>query len=624
MADQDKESNSKTVRTIVIILAVGLPSLNLYQAAFGIWEAYLTRAIHLILALVIIFLIYPIKVRTNQKWVNLACRTIDFLLASVTALIGLYIVTYYHELETRMGDATSLDIILGLVLLGLVLEATRRTTGLSLTVVTILLLIYTIFGRQFPGPLLHSGYTLAEIADFNFLSPEGVFGVPLGAVVVYIFAFIIFATFLAESGISDFFRDFSNALLGHTKGGAAKVAVISSALIGSITGSASANVMTTGSFTIPTMKKVGYTAVQAASIEAAASTGSQIMPPIMAAAGFILASYIGVPYIKVAVAATVPALLYFFSVGVSVHLLSAKHSIMGLPRDQLPVLKNVILRRGYLTIPIFAVVLLLYYGYSPMKAGFYAIITTIITSLFSKDTRIGVIKGFWAIEKSGRVIVPLIATCACAGILVSTILMSGLGMKMPWLISLLAGDNLLFSSFLAAVGALILGMGMTTTAAYVIAATLLAPPLINLGFPPLAAHIFLLYFAVINNVTPPVAIASYAAASLAESDLWETAISAFKLAIAGFIIPFFLIFNQSLLLQGSIWAIIHSLTTAIIGIISLSIGVQGYLYKQVTTWQRIVYVIAAFLLIHRLFVTDFLGVILVVSLVLSAYRERER
>ncbi|MDX1401905.1 MAG: TRAP transporter fused permease subunit, partial [Kiloniellales bacterium] len=581
MSEPAKGSAAKALEFAIVVLCAGLSLFNLYQAVFGIWEAYLTRALHLIWALVLIFLVYPLRLNTRRKWLNTACRAGDFLLTSVSASIGLYIMTYYHELEMRAGDPTTPDIILGLILIVLVLEATRRTLGLSLVVVSVVLLIYTIYGRMFPGPFIHSGFSLAEIVDLNFLSTEGIFGVPLGAVVVYIFVFIIFATFLAESGVSDFFRDFSSALLGHTRGGAAKVAVISSAFMGSITGSAAANVMTTGAFTIPAMKRLGYTAVQAASIEAAASTGGQIMPPIMAAAGFILASYIGVPYIQVAAAAVIPSLLYFFSVGVSVHLLSTRHAIMGMPRDQLPKLRSVLRRRGILTAPIFIVVWFLYYGHSPMKAGFYGILATIVASFFSKETRIGLVKGFWALEKSGRVILQLIATCACAGLIVSAIIMSGLGMKMPWLIRLFAGDNLLLSAALAGLGALILGMGMTTTAAYVIAATLLAPSLTHLGMSVLGAHLFLLYFAIINNVTPPVAIASYAAASLAESDLWKTAIRAFRLAIAGFIIPFFFLFDESLLLQGSVWSIAHSLVTSILGVISLSIGVEGYLFEEI-------------------------------------------
>jgi TRAP transporter 4TM/12TM fusion protein len=346
------------------------------------------------------------------------------------------------------------------------------------------------------------------------------------------------------------------------------------------------------------------------------------MPPIMAAAGFILASFVGVPYIKVAAAAAIPAILYFFSVGVSVHLISTKYSILGIPRNQIPALKGVILSRGILIVPIFVIIILLYYGFSPMKAGFYAIISSIVVSLFSKKTRIGLVRSFWILEKAGRSVLQLTATCACAGIIVSTIIMSGLGMKMPWLIKTLAGDSLLFSSALAALGALILGMGMSTTASYVLSATLLAPALTRLGLPELPVHLFLLYFGIINNVTPPVAIASYAAASVAESDLWQTAINAFKLAIAGFVIPFFFIFNQALLLEGPILSILRTTATAVLGVIALSVGVQGYCFNEISKLERLLFIFSAFLLIHKLWKTDLTGIVLMGALIFLSYRRK--
>lgn len=563
---------------LITIIAIGFSLFNFQQAYFGIWETYLNRGIHVCVALILVFLIYPIKVNTDKKFISKLACVFDYILIFFSLFIGIYITLHYKELQLQRGSATVLHLILAFIFIGLVFEATRRTIGLPLVVLSIVLLLYTIFGRSFPYPFLHSGFSLSEVADFGFLSTEGILGIPVGSVIQYVFIFIIFSAFITEAGITEFFKDFCNALLGSSLGGAAKVSVVASGLVGSISGSAAVNVMTTGSFTIPTMKKLGYTAEDAAAIEASASTGGQIMPPIMSEAAFILAAFTGIPYLKVIQGSAIPAILYYIGIGISVHLLSYRFSILGLPKNSLPTMREIILKRGLFFVPIIMIVILLVYGYSPMIVGFYSTISTIVVSYFIKGgNRITIRRAIKAFEEAGKNVISLLITCACAGIVLTTVIMSGLGMKMAWIISFFARDNMIIALLLVAITAIILGTGMTTTATYIICATLLAPALIKYSIPVLPLHLFLLYFSIVNNVTPPVAIAAFTAASLSGANFWKTGIKAFKLSLPIFILPIFFIYNPSLVMEGDFKSIVFSIFFATLSVIGLSIANQGYL-----------------------------------------------
>lgn len=621
----DRES---TKNKIITLSAIGFSLFNLQQIVFGIWEAYLNRGLHVTIALTLIFIIYPIKLHSSRKFICKIFQSIDLILIMLSMFIGIYIAINYKELQLEVGAATTFHIILAIIFIVLVLEATRRTIGLPIVVISIFLLIYTIFGRIFPYPFMHSGFSLSEIADFGFLSTEGILGIPVSSVIQYVFVFIIFASFITEAGITHFFEDFSNALLGSSMGGAAKVSVFSSGLIGSVSGSAAVNVMTTGSFTIPTMKKLGYSPEDAASIEAAASTGGQVMPPIMSEAAFILAAYTGIPYLKVIQGSLIPAILYFFAVGCSVHLISHKYSILGIPKSQLLSLKTVIRERGILFAPIILIVILLVYGYSPMTVGFYAIISTIIVSFFIKGNKIGLKKGLKALENGGKNVLVLLITCACAGIVLTTIIMSGLGMKMSWIVSLFAGENMLFALILVAFAAIILGTGMTTTATYIISASLLAPALMRFNIPTLSLHLFLLFFSIVNNVTPPVAIAAYVAASLSGANMWRTSVKAFKLALPMFVLPFFFVYNPALLMNGTIASILTSVAFGVVAVTCLSMGIQGYLLYpliEIPILERILFVFLSFLLVVPLYtVRVFIIALIIILLFLGHYRKKKK
>jgi TRAP transporter 4TM/12TM fusion protein len=582
-----KKLGSVTAR-MVRILAVGFSVFNLYQAAFGVWEAYLSRALHLFWGLVLIYLVYPTLKDSPQ---NRFSQCVDISLTVLSCAVGIYTVVNYEALIQMSGYATNEALILGGGVLVLTLEATRRTVGLPLVVLTLLFIVYTIYGIYFPGVLIHSGFSLGEMIETNYLSTDGLFGVPLGAFTNYIFIFMIFAAFLEKSGVSNFFMDFANSLMGHRSGGAAKVSVVSSGFMGMISGSAVANVMTTGSFTIPTMKKTGYPPHIAGAIEAASSTGGQIMPPVMAAAGFLIAVFVGVPYFKVALAAFFPAVLYFFGVGVSVHLLATKYGLSGFPKESLPKLTRVLTGQGPLIIPIVAITLLLYWGYSPMYSAFYTILCSIGIAGFYRllhrsDFSFSHILN--ALEISGLQVLQLVATCACAGILVSGIIMSGFSMKVGYLIKYLSGGSLLLALGLTAIFAIILGMGMTTTAAYIICATLLGPVLIDFNINPILAHLFILYFSVVNNVTPPVALAAYAGATVAGSDLWKTSWAAFKMAVPAFLVPFFFIYNPSLSLQGGSGRFVFEFLCCMIAVAGIGVATWGYYRKKLNYPMRMI------------------------------------
>lgn len=586
---------------LVTLIAIGFSLFNFQQAYFGIWETYLNRGIHVSIALILVFLIYPIKIKSNSKVLSQIVKIIDYVFILFSLFIGVYIVIYYKELQLLRGAATTFHIILALVFIGLVFEATRRTIGLPLVILSIILLLYTIFGRSFPYPFLHSGFSLSEIADFGFLSTEGILGIPVGSVIQYVFIFIIFAEFITLVGITDFFKDFTNALVGSSIGGAAKVSVVASGLVGSISGSAAVNVMTTGAFTIPTMKKLGYTPEDAASIEAAASTGGQIMPPIMSEAAFILAAFTGIPYLKVIQASAIPAILYYIALGVSVHLISNKFSILGLPKSGLPILKEVILKRGLFFIPIIIIVALLALGYSPMLVGFYSTISVVLVSYFIKGgERITIKRAFQAFENAGKNVLSLLITCSCAGIVLTTVIMSGLGMKMAWIISIFAGDNMLKALLLVAIAAIILGTGMTTTATYIICATLLSPALSKFNIPILPLHLFLLYFSIVNNLTPPVAIAAFTAASLSGGNFWKTGIKSFKLSIPMFILPIFFVYNPSLVMEGDFFSVLISILLALLAVIGISIANEGFLLyplEEISIFERILFFILSIVLV---------------------------
>jgi TRAP transporter 4TM/12TM fusion protein len=404
----------------------------------------------------------------------------------------------------------------------------------------------------------------------------------------FIAVFVIFAAFLVNSGVGSFFMDAANAIAGDKTGGPAKVAVVSSALMGSVSGSAVGNVVTTGSVTIPLMKKMGFPAILAAGIEGTASTGGQIMPPLMGAAAFIIASVIGKPYLTICIAAFVPAVLSFLSVYVIVHFEAERYNIKGLPKADLPRLWPVLKKRGHLVLPIVILVLMLVAGSTAMKAGFYSIISVVIVSAFQKDTRMGIKRILLAMENGARAVLPIAAACACSGIVVGVLTLTGLGLKISYLLVELAHGSLPVLLLLAMLASILLGMGITTTAAYLLVAIIIAPVLVRMGVPALAAHMFVFYYAVISTITPPVALAAYAAAGVAETDPFKTALVGFRVGIAKFVVPFYIIYTPDIMLiSANPVRAVFALCMSLAGIWALAGGACGYVFRELKVYERL-------------------------------------
>jgi TRAP transporter 4TM/12TM fusion protein len=582
----NKLSGKKTA-LFISGLAVLMALFHLYTSGFGRFPALQQRSIHLAFALILTFFIHPFKKRGNPK-ASLALN----IFFSIGALLSCGNITFviYYVLYERAGAATSIDIVLGFIMIILVLDMTRRIMGWALPIITLIFIAYGFLGSYIHLPYIgHSGMDISRFISYEYLSTEGLFTVPLGVSATFIAVFVIFAAFLVNSGVGDFFMEAATAIAGDKTGGPAKVAVVSSALMGSVSGSAVGNVVTTGSITIPLMKRMGYPAVLAAGIEGTASTGGQIMPPLMGAAAFIIASYIGKPYLIVCIAAFIPAVLSFLSVFIMVHFEAERYDIKGLPKEGLPKLLPVLKKRGHLVLPIVVLVFMLVMGATAMKAGFYSIISVILISSLQKDTRMGIKEILLAMENGAKAVLPIAAACACSGIVVGVLTLTGLGLKMSYLLVQIAHGSLPALLLLAMLASILLGMGITTTAAYLLVAIIIAPVLIQMGVSELAAHMFVFYYAVISTITPPVALAAYAAAGIAETDPFKTALVGFRVGIAKFVVPFYIIYTpEIMLLSGKPLRIIFVLVMSFVGIWALAGGACGYIFRQLKLHERLI------------------------------------
>ena len=544
----DKESNKREMSGlwgyIINGICILFAAFQLYTATFGILDAHLQRAIHLTFGFLLIFLLYP----TRQSWSKTKMNPIDVLFALAGACSAMYIVYNYNELVLRAGMNTETDFIVALIGTVLVFEAARRVVGWPMIIVALVFLLYAFFGPYVPGIMAHRGVGLEEMFDHLFFTTEGIFGTPMGVSSTFIYLFILFGAYLEATGLGKFFIDLANAIAGWAAGGPAKVAVLSSGLMGTVSGSSVGNVAGTGSFTIPMMKKLGYRPAFAGAVEAAASTGGQLMPPVMGAAAFLMAEFVGVPYFDVVKAAVIPAMLYYIGVWLGVHYEAKKFGLKGTPRDQLPKFKDLFLEKGHLAIPLIVIIYLLVSGYTPMRAALAAIALSIICACLRKSTRISfkqVIQGL--IDGSKGVLGVLIA-CATAGIIIGVVTKTGVGLKVATALLDLAGGKLLPAMFFTMITSLILGMGVPTTANYVITSTIAAPALIQMQVPVLAAHMFAFYFGIVADVTPPVALAAYAGAGIAGANPMRCGVIAAKLAIAAFIVPYIFVLAPELLM----------------------------------------------------------------------------
>lgn len=602
--ESDKMEYTGFMAKFVTALAIAFSVFQLYTATFGVLDAQLQRAVHLGFGLSLVYLLYP----TRKSWSRHKLHPFDLLLAILGAAAPAYIVIEYQSLVLRAGLTSGLDLYIGLLGLLLVIEAARRVVGIPMVCVVLAFLAYAFLGPYMPGVLAHRGLTVSQLVGHLFYTTEGIFGIPLGVSSTFIFLFILFGAYLESTGLGKFFIDLANSIAGWASGGPAKVAVLSSGLMGTVSGSSVANVVGTGSLTIPMMKKLGYHKNFAGAVEAAASTGGQLMPPVMGAAAFLMAEFVGVPYIDIVKAAIIPAFLYFVGVWLGVHFEAKRTKLKGIPRDQLPKIWTILRDRGHLALPLIIIVYLLVSGYTPMRAALVAIVLAILCSALRKSTRMKPMQVVEGLENGAKNVLGVLVACAAAGIIIGVVTKTGVGLKLASGLIELSGGLLLPTMFFTMITAILLGMGVPTTANYVITSTIAAPALVQMGVPVLAAHMFVFYFGIIADVTPPVALAAYAGSGISGGNPLWTGVNASKLAIAAFIIPYMFVLSPTLLMMdATAGGLIVTTVTALIGMVSLSSALIGFLAAACRGWERIVLIVGGLLMISPGLVTDLIG-----------------
>ena len=605
----DRESNTVHYaglpKKIIAAIAITFSVFQLYTATFGILDAQLQRAVHLGFGLALAYLLYPFR----RAWTRDSFfHPIDVIFAVLGAAAPAYIVIQYRELVTRAGAIAPTDVVVGGIGILLVIEATRRVVGLPMVTVVLFFLAYAFLGPYMPGVLAHRGLSIEQLVSHLYFTTEGIFGIPLGVSSTFIFLFILFGAYLESTGLGKFFIDLANAVAGWASGGPAKVAVLSSGLMGTVSGSSVANVVGTGSLTIPMMKKLGYHPNFAGAVEAAASTGGQLMPPVMGAAAFLMAEFVGVSYIEVVKAAAIPALLYFTGVWLGVHFEAKRKNLKGIPRNELPNPLTLIKERGHLAIPLVVIVYLLVSGYTPMRAALVAIVLSIACAMLRKSTRMKPIEIVYGLERGAKAVLGVLIACAAAGIIIGVVTKTGVGLRLASGLIEMAGGMLLPAMFFTMITAIVLGMGVPTTANYVITSTIAAPALVQMGVPILAAHMFVFYFGIIADVTPPVALAAYAGAGISGGNALKTGVHASKLAIAAFIIPYIFVLSPVILMvDATPLTLIVATLSALLGMIAVSSALCGFLADHCRLYERVLLIVAGLLMIKPGGMTDMIG-----------------
>ena len=605
-------SKSKSLYYWIIIicswLSIGLAFYHLFVAVYGTPEGRSFRSVHLSVMMILAVFIYPVfRKSINDKiilpndekgnFLRLFGSIYDFLIIISIIFVQLWTTWDVETFMMRYGDKYIGDIIVGSILIFLVLDGTRRAVGWAMVFVAGFFMLHALYAHKFFGFFYGPPTRLAKYIDTLFMTSDGIYGIPLYVASTYIVLFIIFGAILIRSGVGRFFVDLAISLTGHRTGGPAKAAVVASGMTGTVYGSAVANVVTTGSFTIPLMKNYGYRPRFAAAVEACASSGGQITPPIMGAAAFIMAEFLEAPYSYVILAAIIPAFLYFVTIYFMVHVEAEKHGIEKIDKSMLPNVIDVLKSGWHMLLSLVVLIALLIYGYTAMKAGFWAIISVIFLSFFKSNTRMSVVDLLGAFESGIKSTVPVTIACACAGIIIGSVFVSGLGLKFTQSVIDLSGGMLFPLLCLTAISAIILGMGMTTTAVYITVAALIVPSLIQAGVTPIAAHMFAFYFGVVSTITPPVALASFAGAAIAKSPPMATAVESSKVGIAKYIVPFAFIYNPSLLMEGSYLISLYSLLSVLLAYWSMTLGLEGYLNKPLNVYTRIIAFVSSILLL---------------------------
>ena len=636
----DRESKTRTFVNPGIAMAfkvfcIVVTAYHLIFAA-GLWtpRTLQHRSIHVAMMLILSFALYPATKKASRKTI----AWYDYVLMALSAVTAIYMYTNYNTIVNRAGVVNGTDVIVGAILTVLVLEATRRVCGTALPVLSLIFILYALMGRRagmipinIPGIFLHRGYTLPKMFSNFYTNTEGIYGSSVNVASTYIFLFICFGEFMNKCGMGKFFNDIATALAGWSKGGPAKVAIIAAGLLGMINGAAVAVVVTTGSFTIPLMKKDGYDNEFSGAVVATGSVGGQLMPPVMGAAAFIMAETLGIKYNYLLVCAIIPAVIYYLGILFQIQLRADRLNMKPTPKDELPKVGQVMKESGHLAIPIiFLVYMLFFSGKTVIMAAFYSIICTIVIAELRKNTRMSLNDIINALAKSAVSTVSVAIACACVGCIVGVCSITGFALNLANAIVMIGQNSLLFTLVFSMVTCMILGMGLPSIPAYIITSTVAAPALVQLGIPDIAAHMFCFYFAMFANLTPPVALASFAAAGISGGDAMKTGWASVKLALAGFILPYMFVYNNSLLLigqqlnadtgkmevvrtgfaAGAVTAIF-----SIIGVALLSIAVEGHLFKKVSLPLRVLAIVGAFLLMTPTMTFNLIGIAIAAAVV---------
>ena len=582
---------------VIEAIAIAIALYHLYIFSSGTYEIFPHRTIHVGSILAICFLTYSCSAKNPRKFL-----LVDIGLALLSFAMMVYLVVnaerlIYERVMLVPGSLTYLELIMGLALIFMLLEASRRAMGPVLGLLTLLFLLYAYFGRHLGGILKHGGFSISQVIDFTVFTEQGIFTIPIGISSTYIILFLIFAGLVQISGATDFFRDLALALAGRTKGGPAKVAVIGSAFIGSITGSAAANVAITGSVTIPMMKRAGFEPYFAGAVEAAASKGGHILPPVMAGTIFIMAEFLETTYWSICVAAFIPALLYFWGVFLQVHFYAMKHHTAQADDAEIPPLGQILRRGSQHFLPFVVLVGLLAQGYSPIWSALWSLPVTLAVSWVRKDTRIGIRKLLRGLAFAVHTIRLLMLATALSGIIMGVVMSTGLGTKLMTSVAAISQDRLIVALVIAATVSFLLGLSLSMVASYILTAILIVPAAVKLGVAPLAAHLFSFYFASLAAITPPVGATFYQAAALAQSPPFKTGWAATRLAIAAFIVPIFFVYYPSLLLIGSLTNTIVVVIVAVVAIACLALALEGWFIGQLSLFQRVLFIAAGCLLL---------------------------
>lgn len=614
-------SKTKKLYIVTTLLCALWVAFQLYTASVGVLPALAQRSIHLVFALTILFLLYPFKGKREEGEEGMSFEQMAFIVIGAVPLF--YIAWNYLALWEQTGDASQMQVIFSFMLIFALMEAARRTIGYAIPLIILFFIIYARFGESFPEFMQHRNYSFAEIVSYQALSMQGVFGIALGVVATFVFLFVLYAAVLNVSGAGEVFIAIATRYFGGVRGGPAKVAVVASGLFGSISGSAVANVAGTGTFTIPLMKRLGYKPAFAGAVEAVASSGGQFMPPLMGASAFLIAEVTSTPFWQIAAAAAVPAIMYYFAVFVMVDLEAAKHNIKGVDKSELPSIGPIVKKNWHLLIsPIFLVFFLLVLHWSPMKSGLWTIIVTLVTMFANPKSPVTLQQGIQIVRQGALGTVEVSVACASVGIVVGIMAQTGLGYQLSSILVGFSQGSLIALLLLTMIASLILGMGLPTVAAYLVLSVTVAPALVAIGVNQLAAHLFIFYFGIISAITPPVALASFVAAGIAQEKVWPTSVAAFRLGISAFILPFMFAYNPALILQGSGSEIAMAVISATVAVFALSAGISRFLVTRLDIVRTLILLTSAALLIEANWMTDLIGFGLFGLMVLDRIRAK--